>query len=249
MACSLPGYNGREVALEVAYACGDVNPLTLAWAPIGALRTKEFNLTWDTSDASSDDSIGSLRANIATWQTLEVTFDGVCKRQDGTKSNQTRLAKHTISPGPDYSGQPVVWVRMTFPDLTFIFYALSTEMSRSAPFDDIATFNGAFSATESDFGLIVVDTPQPGSTNPTAVTVTPDTLALETGDVANLSATVAPAGAVQGVVWSSSAPLIASVDQSGVVRAQSEGVATITATSTGPGNLTDTCAVTVTDPE
>lgn len=248
MACSLPGYNGREVALEVAYACGDVNPITLAWAPIGALRTKEFNLTWDTTDASSDDSIGSLRANIATWQTLEVTFDGVCKRADGTKSNQTRLAKHTIAPGPDFSGQPVVWVRMTFPDLTFIFYGLSTEMSRSAPFDDVATFNGAFSATESDFGLIVLDTPQPGSTNPTSVTVAPATLALDVGEVGNVSATVLPAEATQNVVWSSSAPLVASVTQAGVVTAQSEGVATITATSTGVGNLTGTCAVTVTEP-
>lgn len=248
MACSLPGYNGREVALEVAYACGDVNPVSLAWQPIGALRTKEFNLTWDTTDASSDDSVGSLRSNIATWQTLEVTFDGVAKRADGTKSNQTALARHTINPGPEYSGQPVVWVRMTFPDLTFIFYALSTEMSRSSPFDDVVTFNGAFSATESDFGLIVVDTPTPGGVTPTGVTVAPDTLALETGDTANVSATVAPAGAPQSVVWSSSAPLIASVDQSGVVTAQSEGTATITATSTGPGNLTGTCAVTVTDP-
>lgn len=245
--CKLPGYSGREVALEIAYACGDVNPLTLAFAPIGALTTKEFSLTWDTTDATADDTVGSLRANMATWQTLEVSYDGICKRADGTKYNQVRLMKHIANPGPDFSNQPVVWARMTFPDLTFIFYALATGQDRSAPFDNNTTFSGTLSATESDFGLIVLDTPNPDTPDVTGVTVTPATLDMEVGGTAVLVAAVAPVGAVQSVVWSSSAPEVASVNQSGQVTAQSEGVATVTAASSA-GAFSGVCDVTVTAP-
>lgn len=246
MACALPGYTGREVAFEFALACGDVNPIGLSFMPIGSLRTKSFNLTWDTTDATTDDLVGNLRSNLATFQTLEMTGEGVCKRKDGTKSNQTMLSKHVANPGPDYSNQPVGWGRMTFPDLTFICYGLFTSCSRTAPHDDVATFDLAFTSAESDYGLIVLDTPDPNAPPATAVTVTPDVVSMPVGGERQLTAVATPAAASQAVTWESSAPAIAEVTPMGVVRALAAGTATITATSMLDGTLEDTCAVTVT---
>lgn len=76
----------------------------------------------------------------------------------------------------------------------------------------------------------------------TGIGVTPSTLSLEVGDTARLIATLAPEGATGTVTFTSSADAVASVDEDGVVTAEAEGNATITATC---GTYTDTCAVTV----
>jgi uncharacterized protein YjdB len=253
MACKLPGYVGRDVLLEYGLACGDVNPIDpdFAWTPFASLRTKDFSLTWDTADASSDSSPNNLRENLATFQTLEISGDGVAKQATtiGEQSAFTILTKHVVRPGPAFSHQPVVWLRMTFPDLTFVSYMLITDLSRSATYDDVVTFSFTASAASSDFGLIVMDTPDPSAPAPTTVTVTPDVLPLADGATQQLAAVVAPSGASQNVSYESSAPLIASVSPTGLVTANSAGSAgsaTITVTSTVDVSKSDTCAVTVT---
>lgn len=250
MACKLPGYVGRDVLLEYGFACGDVNPTDpdFAWTTFASLRTKDFNLTWDTADASSDSSPNNLRENLATFQTLEISGDGVAKRSTtvGVQDAFTILTKHVVKPGAAFSDQPVAWFRMTFPDLTFIAYMLVTDLSRSATFDDVVTFSFSAVAASSDFGLLVEDTPDPNAPAPTTVTVTPATLALGVGDSAPLTAVVAPPLAHQVVDWESSAPAIATVDIYGTVTAVSAGVATITAASAVAPLVLGTCAVTVT---
>ena len=79
---------------------------------------------------------------------------------------------------------------------------------------------------------------------PTGVKLNQTSLALETGNTANLIATVEPAGAVGSVSWSSSNDAIASVAD-GVVTAKSAGSATITAKIS---TFSATCTVTVSDP-
>lgn len=79
-----------------------------------------------------------------------------------------------------------------------------------------------------------------------SVEVSPATLGLEVGDTGDLEVLVSPSGASQQVTWTSSAPAIASVSDTGLVTALAVGTATITATSVADGTKTDTCAVTVT---
>ena len=84
------------------------------------------------------------------------------------------------------------------------------------------------------------------ASNPPSVSgigVAPSTLALVEGDVAQLEATLYPAGATGTITWSSSDDATAEVDADGIVTAVAAGTATITATCSGK---TDTCAVTVT---
>ena len=82
----------------------------------------------------------------------------------------------------------------------------------------------------------------------TGVSLNKTSTSIEQGGEEQLTATVAPSNADnQNVSWSSNAPTIASVDQTGKVSALSPGTATITVT-TEDGNHTATCTVTVTAP-
>lgn len=159
--CELDKYIGRDVAMEFAIICGDVDPRLPAtvWLPIGALRAKEFTLEWDTVDATADDNKGNTRSSLATYKTFSTSGDGTCKRSDGSQSNQTLLFKHVNDP-QGTSGQPIAWIRITCPDITVYAYCIITSIGRTMPFDELSTFNFAATATDSPFGVLVEDTPQ-----------------------------------------------------------------------------------------
>jgi hypothetical protein len=140
----------------------------------------------------------------------------------------------------------VAWIRLTFPDLTFTFFSIVTNMSRSAPYDDVATYSFEASATASDFGLMVEDTPDPDAPAVDTVAVTPATASIAGGATRQLTAAITPTGAAQGVIWSSSDTDKATVSQTGLVTAVAAGTATITATSTADSTKKGECAVTVT---
>ena len=69
---------------------------------------------------------------------------------------------------------------------------------------------------------------------------------LDKGNAAILTATIAPSNAtIKNIVWTSSNPLIATVDQSGKVTAFLEGTATITATAVDGSDISASCNVVV----
>jgi transglutaminase/protease-like cytokinesis protein 3 len=79
----------------------------------------------------------------------------------------------------------------------------------------------------------------------TSVSLNKSTLSLAVGANETLTATVAPSNATnQNITWNSSAPSIASVDNTGKVTAVAAGTTTITAT-TAEGGFIATCSVTV----
>lgn len=242
MACETTKYVGRDVVLEYSIGCGDEKPLPGAWKRFGSLRTKEFALSWDTTDVTDSDSVGALRENLATFQTLTISGDGIAKASG--VGNLVELTKHFVSPTAT-NGQPVVWLRMTFPDLTFTAFMLLSNLSRSAPYDDAVTYSLEAMATASDFGLIVEDTIPP--TPITSIAVTPTTGTISTaGGTLQLSASALPASANQAVTWSSSAPTIATVNAAGLVTALADGNAVITAKSTSDPTKSATASIDVT---
>lgn len=240
MACETEKYVGRDVVLEYAIGCGDAKPADIDWKRFGSMRTKEFSLSWDSVDTTDGDSVGALRENLATFQNLTISGDGLAKASG--VGNLVELTKHFANPTAT-NGQPVAWLRMTFPDLTFTAFMLLTTLSRSAPYDDAVAYSMEAQATGSDFGLIVEDTP---GAPPASVTVTPNTGTIDTdGGTLQLTAAVLPANANQGVTWSSDTPLLASVNPTGLVTALGDGVATIKATSTVDPAKSATATITV----
>lgn len=244
MACQKQKFVGRDVVLEYFIGCGDELPGAADWVRLGSMRTKEFTLEWETTDATADDSVGSLRENLATFQSLSISGDGTVRVSGGGAQGLIDLTKHVANPALT-DGQPVAWVRITFPDLTFTAFMIVTNMSRSAPFDDVVTYSFEASATASDYGLLVDDTPDPNAPDVSSVTVTPDTAAMEVAETQQLTVVVAPVGAFQAVTFATSNAAVATVTPQGLVRAIAVGTATITARSSADYSKTDTCAVTV----
>lgn len=78
----------------------------------------------------------------------------------------------------------------------------------------------------------------------TKVTLDKTTLTLEEEKTDTLTATITPADSTDSITWTSSAPAVATVDQTGKVTAVAEGTATITAKAND--EVSATCAVTVT---
>lgn len=243
--CKSQKYTGRVAVLEYAIGCGDQLPADAEWQRLGAMRAKELTIEWETTDATADDSIGALRENLATFQTLSVSGDGTLKASGTGSAALIELTKHVVRPDAT-GGEPVAWIRLTFPDLTFTFYAIVTNMSRSAPYDDVATYSFEASATASDFGLIVEDTPDPDAVDPATIDAIPDTLSLTVGESFTAQAIVLPVGAPQGLRWTSSNPAFATVNLiTGAITAVAAGSVTITAASAVDANVTATITVTV----
>ena len=93
-----------------------------------------------------------------------------------------------------------------------------------------------------DVTLYAVWTPIPVS----SITVSPASKTLDVGGTQTLTATVAPATALdKAVTWSTSNGSVATVDESGEVTAVAPGSATITATAHDGSGVTGTCAITV----
>gem|GEM_PF-1734574 len=83
----------------------------------------------------------------------------------------------------------------------------------------------------------------------TGITVSPQTLALKTGEMYNLTATVYPNNATnKDVIWSTKNPNIATVNMQGKVTAKSVGTTSIVAT-TEDGGLSAECIVIVEEPK
>lgn len=146
----------------------------------------------------------------------------------------------TENDGTDANGQ----------EITFTGISTTHKFTKTNKPAKAITVNTAVNpvAENTFFGSVQTpDTVTPAVVTP-SVTVFPSRESVEVGSTVALSATTIPAGA--SVTWSSSSDTYATVNSSGVVTGASAGTATITATITVDGtNYTDTCSVTVTEPE
>lgn len=243
--CKLVKYTGKDVPIYYSIGCGDEMPQDDAWKRLMALRGKEVNISWDTIDATADDSIGALRDTIASYLTFSISGDGTLKNSGAGAAEAKEFTKHVINPVAT-AGQPLAWLKIIFPDITITAFMLCTTASRSAPNDELATWSFEATAAPSDFGLIVEDTPDPNAPAATGVTVTPTAVSVAVGATAQLAAVVAPAGADQRVTYTSATPATATVSTTGLVTGVAEGVVNVTVASVDDPTKTAVSAVTVT---
>ena len=83
-----------------------------------------------------------------------------------------------------------------------------------------------------------------------SITLNNSTIELDKGNTATISATIAPSNAtIKNIVWTSSNPQIATVNQSGKVTALTPGIATITAMANDGSNVSASCKVVVKEVE
>jgi len=150
-------YIGRNVIFEWASGCPDAIPAEAAFKFAGAVNTKGFTLASDSVDSTTDQSAGGIRSTTVTYLTYEVSVDGKCRVLDKAAESNTALFKYYVAEIAA-GRQPSIWTRMTFPDVTITAYCNLTNYERSAPDSDMVTFSATFSATESNFGVLITDT-------------------------------------------------------------------------------------------
>lgn len=135
-----PKFTGRDVVVEFAIALENANPASLTYARLGAMRGKGMKVSWDTVDATADDSPSFTKENLVTFKSVEFSGDGVSYGED--VSNQKNMKVQAVSPGAGTNNQPKVWLRMTDPDGDkwegpFII----SEWSDDRPYSDVATWS------------------------------------------------------------------------------------------------------------
>lgn len=147
---------GREAFVEIGFACPTEDPSTVTLLPIGAVTTKGLENSANAASVYADDSFGYDEELIVN-SVLGVTLEGYSRREDGTRSNQTRLEiyyNNAVSAGR----QPTVLLRYTRPNITATFYANIKSFSPSDPIDSASSFSVEFGKAPSDFAPTFVET-------------------------------------------------------------------------------------------
>ena len=153
--CDQKNYIGRSVPWEYALACGDVDPTTLSYQPVGSTNNKTWNIGTETSDNTADDTSG-VTSSLVTYASLESTVSGFATVADNTLSNQAALYQYFLEQtlSSDTRKQPSIWVRVTFPDLTFYAFVNITSYNRSTASTDTVTFEMSVTSTATNNAAI-----------------------------------------------------------------------------------------------
>lgn len=238
---------GKVAVLRMALGCQDTVPALSEWKRLGAMTTKGIDYSMNTVNSEADDAKG-LVENLVNNMDFTISGEGEFRKSD--KDNEIgawRLSKY-IFDEVQAGRQPTVWVRFDFAGEnagTYLMgYMNTTSWSGDFGTSDISTFSGEWKVYDADTVVFEVA----DAIAATGVEVTPATVALAVGASQQLSGSVLPVDATnKAITWASSDPDIATVTDTGLVKAISEGSATITAT-TSDGSFTDTSAITVTEP-
>lgn len=145
-------YTGRSVILELADNDCTTQPLENDWYKVGAINTKSFTLGAGEIDTTADDNLDNTGSSITSYTTLEISADGKARSVDGTLSNHAKIVVDFVNT-QNANGQPKKWVRLVFPDVTFVVWCLITDpCSRSGSDTDAVTFSFAAKATSRNIG-------------------------------------------------------------------------------------------------
>jgi hypothetical protein len=155
--CANGKFVGRVAVLEYQILCPEETPVLADWKRVGPMTTKDLSLEWDLTEADGDDNEGAVMEQLASALNMTVSGDGLCMKADSSVSNQIALTLHCHDP-VETGGQPYIWVRLTYPDITFTFPALLNSMSRSGENRSSVTFS--FEATAVQRGT-AAPTPAP----------------------------------------------------------------------------------------
>ncbi|PHR55972.1 MAG: hypothetical protein COA43_14740 [Robiginitomaculum sp.] len=145
-------YTGRSVILELADNDCTSMPAENDFYKVGAINTKSFTLGAGEIDTTADDNLDNTSSSITSYTTLEVTADGKARSVDDTISNHAKVVVDFVN-SQNAGLSPKKWVRLVFPDITFVIWCLVTDpCSRSGSDTDAVTFSFAAKATSRNIG-------------------------------------------------------------------------------------------------
>ena len=120
---------------------------------------------------TADDSVGAIRQNDTTFQTMSFSGDGVIRTSEEEQvDNYFELLKHVATPGEETGNQPVGWLRLTDQIKTWVIPVIFTQFSESSPYDDAVTYSLSAEVAASPIGVTLERTPSTASRMATTTT-------------------------------------------------------------------------------
>lgn len=188
------------------------------------LRVK-LSFSSEFSNISCDFNENLYPQKIENYETdiYEFTFDG--SNSENSVSLGTIYAKIA-----EYIDGPIE----LYPNITAEIYSYTDS-------GDIAWFPCSVDLDSAHITVTPPEQEKPTEIPAVSVTLTESSLTLNTGDISTIYATIAPANSTDEIVWDSSVPLVATVEN-GTITAHKAGETTITARR---GDVSTSCLVTV----
>lgn len=132
-------FTGRDVQIEFAIADESASYAGLTFLPLGMMRDKGMDVTWDTVDATADDSAEFTKENLVTFKMVEFSGSGVARTE--SVHNQATLKAHVYNPGAGTGNQPKVWLRQTAPDGVTYGPFIVNKWTNASPYADVVTWD------------------------------------------------------------------------------------------------------------
>ena len=223
-----------EAIASVDAASGEVTPHKAGTTTITATAADESGVkgtcTITVTDADTDIKAASIT----------VTPDKV-----NLNAGETKQLTKTIAP-EDTTNKNVTWSSSNESVATVTEDGLIKAIAKGTAVITAAAEDG--SDVKGTCTVTVTENATPKIIKVSSIAITPKSVSLKKGAASQLRASIAPSNATnKAVLWASNKSSVASVSQSGLVRAISAGTATITVTTRDGSRKSAVCTITVTD--
>ncbi len=136
---------GRNSLLEVAIVDQSTDPSGVTFKPLGAVTTKSFSLDGNSVEVNDSASSSGFTQNQISTSSLTMSISGNRVRDPASFPNATLIAELMVhrfeAVKQNLSGDPVILVRLTQPDLILTAYMLINSISDEMPDADLSTFS------------------------------------------------------------------------------------------------------------
>ena len=213
----------------------------------GTPFTTTFNLPSDAKEgtytviAGRDSAVATITFNVIS-EPITVPVSGISLDKTAVivKVGEEVQLTAIVSPA-NATNKGVTWLSANEAVATVDQAGKVTAIKAGSTTITVKTVDGNYTAKCE----VTVEETAPGEVKVTGVTLDKSTAVVKVGETVQLTATVTPANATnKGVTWSSSNEAVATVDQTGKVKAVKAGSAAITVT-TKDGNFSASCDITV----
>jgi hypothetical protein len=160
MSCSKPNFLGESDLFKIEYAIAgpEIDPRTLTFKPFGSINSKNYTLTTNTVENTTDTS-GEIASLVTTGKSFEATVTGYQTDEDTLIINQDELLDYYIN-NTCYT----IWIRLILGSRVLYAYVLPASRNGGGSSKEVVTFEMSFTARSTNVAanLALQIDPMPG---------------------------------------------------------------------------------------
>lgn len=141
---------GKIVTVGYAIGCGDDDPETLTYLPLGTINSKQLSYNAETTNTTNDLS-GEVTSEIVVRTGLELSVSGFLTNNDSAASAQNALINYYFTEARN-NRQPTVWIRIAGPGYPRIWHIYMNYKGGSESFNTDDPQTGEFNFGVTDTG-------------------------------------------------------------------------------------------------